>query len=71
MLIGFLGLAYIFNRLFPLTCFVVITFFAWAAWVSFVQHEETGDTSAKIWAAMVILAFVLDVLRHIRNLFKP
>src|ERR1035441_3189150 len=51
------------GKLFPLTCFVLITFFVWAAWVSFVQHEETGDTSAKIWAAMVILAFVADVLQ--------
>ena len=50
--------------------FRTIAFCRWAAWVSFVQHEKPSDTSMKICGDMIMVAFALDMLRHIRNVFK-
>jgi hypothetical protein len=73
-LLGFVIVAfvliYLFYRLLPLTVLAIIGMTFFIGWISFVDHEKASETTANVGAAVIIIAFVVDLIRKITGLFR-
>jgi hypothetical protein len=63
-----LVLCYLFYRAFPLTVLSVVVMIAVVAWSAFGSHGTISDGTATAAAAIIIAAFVIDI---VRLLIKP
>ncbi len=54
----------------PLTMTAIVVMVLILGWISFVDHQHASDTTINLGVALIILAFVVDVLRKVRGLFR-
>jgi len=68
--IGAFGLCYIFYRLFPLTVVAVIVMGGVIGYIAFGEGQQASDTVTTTGAAIIIAAFVADILMKFSGLFR-
>lgn len=68
--IGVFGLCYIFYRLFPFTVLAVIVMIGVLAYIAFGEGQQASDTVTTTGAAIIIAAFVADILMKFSGLFR-
>ena len=69
MAVGAFGLVYIFYKIFPLTVLVIVVIGV-LAYISFGEHQQPSHTLTNAGAAIIIIAFVVDVLMKFAGLFR-
>lgn len=70
MAVGAFGLVYIFYKIFPLTVLVIVVMVGVLAYISFGEHQQPSHTLTNAGAAIIIIAFVVDVLMKFAGLFR-
>jgi hypothetical protein len=68
--IGAFGLCYIFYKIFPLTVLAIVIMVGVIAYISFGEGQRASDTVTTAGAAIIIIAFVADVLMKFAGLFR-
>jgi uncharacterized protein YqgC (DUF456 family) len=68
--IGVFGLCYIFYKILPLTVLAIVIMVGVIAYISFGEHQQASDTVTTTGAAIIIIAFVVDVLMKFAGLFR-
>ena len=70
LLILCLALAYMFYRLLPVTTLSILGTIIMVGWICFGQGGAIDDHTANIAAAVIVVAFVVDVCRKFSRLFE-
>jgi hypothetical protein len=70
VVIGGLGLSYMFYRALPLTVLSVLVMVGVIAWIAFGGHGEVSETITTAGAWITIAAFVIDVVRLVISPFR-